>query len=171
MFVIQKFLSILTFLIYILNFNSISEAYPAYLDGNRNLLFVGSRGEYAWYMDKRTLAVEKYDPPVYVISFDMIHIGPTFGPKVTDKRTVDRRCWLYQWNQKKMYVLFDGSWRYIPPIGSHPETIAGVEGEMAFYVAYRMKFYGDLELTPKDNTHNELAIRDGSLYLIVDGSE
>ena len=164
MFVIQKILSILIFLICILNLKLVSAGeeyvgYSDYLGGDRNYLMTYGHQDSAMYMDKRTLSIEKYDPPIYVISFDevMVHQA-AFGN--TDIAWREKYFYLYNWDERKMYCLYKDSWHYISPTGNRIETSGLVAGEMAFYIAYKMKFYG---------SKFETAFTDG-IYLIVDGA-
>ena len=158
-------------MIWILNFNSISEAYPIYLGGDRNYLLAYAHTGTGLYIDKKTLAIEKYDPPTYVISFDVVFVSNADRGN-TEISGRERQCWLYKWDEQKMYILRDNSWIYFKPIGTcHADVGTGI-GEMAFYIAYKMKFYGGIDwYDPKFPENKILAVNGDHIYLIVDGSE
>ena len=62
--------------------------------------------------------------------------------KITSVKTMR---FFYNWNLREMYVDTTGNdgWRYLNPNGSWAETgVSMPAGETAFYLAYKMKFYG-----------------------------
>lgn len=114
--------------------------YPDYLDTNHNLLLCGGHMGTGWYVDKTSLVVQEYNPPKYQIAVNVVSVSNMDrGSQSVQVNTVYYR---YNWDTRKMYVLYDGTWHYLPPVGSMAETGHEFSGEMAFYLAYHMKFYG-----------------------------
>ncbi len=66
--------------------------------------------------------------------------------KITEVR---RARFFYNWDLREMYVDSTGKdgWRFLPPLGSWAETgVSMPAGETAFYLAYKMKFYGSKKI-------------------------
>ena len=69
-----------------------------------------------------------------------------------------------------MYQMHDDTWHYIKPVGSFGETGHYFAGEMAFYIAYHMKFYGGQKwFNPTTNKYESTNFGD-KLYVLVDGA-
>ena len=49
-------------------------SYPDYLGGNRNYLLCGGHMGVGYYVDKSSLVVQKYDPPTYRISVNVLSV-------------------------------------------------------------------------------------------------
>ena len=126
--------------------------YPMYLTGDRNFILCDGHMGTAWYVDASSLNVLRYEPPEYVIAVDVVTARSAVGNEddfysggsgmVTDVSTMR---FLYDWDACAMYAWNDAEmdWYYLPPGGSWAETgITMPAGEIAFYLAYRMKFYG-----------------------------
>ena len=71
---------------------------------------------------------------------------------------VETMRFYYDWYKREMYYqgrMFsenDGKWHYLTPVGPEQATaIYMPTGEKAFYLAYRMKFYGSGEKVWYDN--------------------
>ena len=129
-----------------------SANYPMYLNGDRNFIRCDGHMGTAWYVDASSLNVLRYEPPEYVIAVDVVTARSAVGNEddfysggsgmVTDVRTMR---FLYDWDACAMYAWNDAEmdWYYLPPGGSWAETgITMPAGEIAFYLAYHMKFYG-----------------------------
>ena len=129
-----------------------SANYPMYLNGDRNFILCDGHMGTAWYVDASSLNVLRYEPPEYVIAVDVVTARSAVGNEddfysggrgtVTDVRTMR---FFYNWDLRQMYVAKEGAddWRLLPPQGSWAETgISMPAGEIAFYLAYHMKFYG-----------------------------
>jgi hypothetical protein len=126
--------------------------YPMYLNGDRNFIRCDGHMGTAWYVDRSSLVVQEYEPPQYIIAVDVVTARSAVGNEddfysggsgmVTDVRTMR---FLYDWDACAMYAWNDAEmdWYYLPPTGSWAETgISMPAGEIAFALAYRMKFYG-----------------------------
>ncbi|MEZ7590030.1 hypothetical protein [Veillonella atypica] len=126
-------------------FNTANADYPLHLYGDPNFILVDAHMGTGWYLDRSSLNVQKYAPPQYIIAINIVSVrdadrGNTSIYGVTTKR------FLYNWNTQAMYVerqLNSNDWRYLKPRDSWANIgISMPAGEMAFYLAYNMKFYG-----------------------------
>ena len=126
--------------------------YPTYLNGDHNLVLCDGHMGVAWYVDRTSLVVKKYEPPQYIIAVNVITAKSAIGDEndfysggrgeITQVRTMR---FFYNWDLRQMYAGKVGAddWRFIPPTGSWAERgISMPAGEIAFYLAYRMRFYG-----------------------------
>ena len=126
--------------------------YPMYLNGDHDLILCDGHMGTAWYVDRTSLVVQKYEPPQYIIAVNVLTARSAIGNEddfysggrgtVTDVRTMR---FFYNWDLRQMYVAKEGAddWRLLPPQGSWAETgISMPAGEIAFYLAYHTKFYG-----------------------------
>ncbi len=131
---------------------SASANYPTYLNGNRDFILCDGHMGTAWYVDRTSLTVQKYEPPQYIIAVNVITANSAVGDErdfynggsgtIRDVRTMR---FFYNWDLRQMYVEGNvaSDWRLLPPTGSWAETgISMPAGEIAFYLAYHMKFYG-----------------------------
>ena len=129
---------------------AVSANYPMYLNGDRNFIRCDGHMGTAWYVDASSLNVLRYEPPEYVIAVDVVTARSAVGDEddfysggrgvMTDVRTM---CFAYNWDDRAMYVKDGDGWHFLLPTGSWAETgITMPAGEIAFYLAYRMKFYG-----------------------------
>ena len=129
-----------------------SANYATYLNGDRNFILCDGHMGTAWYVDSSSLVVQRYEPPQYVIAVNVVTARSAVGDEddfysggrgvMTDVRTMR---FLYDWDACAMYAWNDAEmdWYYLPPGGSWAETgITMPAGEIAFYLAYHMKFYG-----------------------------
>ena len=48
-----------------------SANYPTHLNGNANYILVDGHMGTAWYVDKSSLVVQKYEPPQYIIAVNV----------------------------------------------------------------------------------------------------
>lgn len=136
--------------------------YPDYLGGNKNLILISGKMGYAKYLDKKSVVVKKYAPPVYKLTVTVLSARePGRGVEITGKRKID---FLYKWDTRKMYIYVDNSWKEIEPAQYGYQEFAHMVGEMAFYIAYHKKFYGDIYTSP-DYYSTEY------VYVRVDGAE
>lgn len=144
--------------------------YPDYLNGDRNYILAGGHMGYGWYLDKGSLAVESYNPPNYIITVDVVTVeDANKGNTAIYSRKTMR--YGYDWNNRKMYSFWNNQWHYIPPVGSLAETGHQFSGEMAFYIAYNMKFYGGKKWLNHNNGRYESPNFSDDIYLLVDGSK
>ena len=133
--------------------------YPTYLNGDRNLILCDGHMGVAWYVDRTSLVVQKYEPPQYIIAVNVVTADSAVGDerdfysggkgRIKEVRTMR---FFYNWDLRKMYVGKGGAddWRFIPPTGSWAETgISMPAGEIAFALAYNMRFYGSMPFYDK----------------------
>ena len=117
--------------------------YPNYLGGNKNYILWNGRQGYGMYIDRNSLNVEMYNPPRYIIAIDWVGVPNAYGGSTAiDSRQRER--FSYDWNNKRIYRVFGtGELRYIDPNSSQAEgSYYADAAEIAFYLAYRMKFLG-----------------------------
>ena len=148
----KKIISIMVAIL-VLSIASIASAdYPTYLNGDRNLIICDGHMGTAWYVDRSSLVVQKYAPPQYIIAVNIVEaIGA--GGNVIDfydggpgKIVKVKTMWFfYNWDLREMYYDTTGldGWKYLNPHGRWAECgIRRPAGEIAFYLAYKMRFYG-----------------------------
>jgi len=148
----KKFFSILVCTL-LLSITTIAYAdYPTYLNGDRNLILCDGHMGTAWYVDRTSLVVQKYAPPQYIIAVNIVTASSAYNNdadfynggkgKIQNVKTVR---FFYNWDLREMYFDTTGhdGWKYLAPHGSWAESgINMPAGEIAFYLAYKMKFYG-----------------------------
>ena len=123
-----------------------------------NYIFFGGVGTgVSVYIDRRSLDVQQYSPPNYIISFKKIFysVQPDLEKKlgnykITTSYAIDR--YKYNFNERKMYVEYlyrngklDTHWEYIEPTksGTSGQRSIVSGGEIIFYLAYNMSFYNE----------------------------
>ena len=166
---IKKFLTLTFLTLVIIIFSNSSNTsfanYPTHLNGDKNYILVDGHMGVAWYVDRSSLKVKQYLPPHYIITIEVVSAESAIndannfysgGRGVITGRKLYH--FAYHWDSKHMY-LGDGSyygsadWEYIDPRGSWADTgIIMPAGEMAFALAYNMKFYGTLTIRYSDGT-------------------
>lgn len=140
----KLFLILMAFCTLLISGTALAEGYTNYLNGDSNFIFVDGHMGSASYLDRSSLAVEKYAPPQYIIAVNVCTV-PNADKGNTAISKVKTYRFFYNWNNREMYVDNTGNsnWRYLRPLASRAETsIVMPAGEMAFYLAYKMKFYG-----------------------------
>ena len=149
-----------------------ASGYPDYLNGDRNFLLCGGHMGVGWYVDKSSLVVQQYNPPVYQIAVNVLTVEDADRGNTAPYR-VDTEEFLYNWDERAMYRWGEKSsaWHYVPPVGSMAETGHHFAGEMAFYIAYHMKFYGGRKWYDSHTGRYESPNFSDHLYAVVDGSE
>jgi hypothetical protein len=127
--------------------------YPEYLNGDRNFILCDGHMGTAWYVDRSSLDVQEYAPPQYIIAVKVVSARSATGDEeafyehdgagtITGTETYR---FFYNWDRREMYVDRDGTsnWRYLDPWGAWASTgIVMPAGEIAFALAYHLKFYG-----------------------------
>ncbi|MBQ1335568.1 MAG: hypothetical protein IIY37_01375 [Selenomonadaceae bacterium] len=130
----------------------IAEAYPEYLNGDKDYICCDGHMGTAFYVVASSLNVEKYDPPQYIIAVDVASARSAIDDendfyrnggagKITDVR---RHRFFYNWDLRRMYVDSHGNddWRYLDPKGDWAHTgIVMPAGQVAFLLAYDTEFY------------------------------
>ncbi|WP_282927851.1 hypothetical protein [Megamonas funiformis] len=99
----------------------------------------------AWYVDRSSLNVQKYEPPQYIIAVNVVRVDNA-DRRSTEIKNVHTYRFFYNSDLGQMYADFNNNdnWRYLNPQGSWAETgISMPAGEIAFALAYNYKFYGD----------------------------
>ena len=121
-------------------------SFPTHLNGDSNFILLATQPQSgtAWYADRSSLVVQKYEPPQYIIAINVCMV-PNADKGNTSISNVVTNRFFYNWKMKKMFTDRNGdsNWRYIAP--DSPRAVSMVSkpaGEMAFYLAYGMKFYG-----------------------------
>ncbi len=127
---------------------SVTFAYPAHLNGDSNYILCAGHMGGGYYVDRSSLVVKQYKPPVYIIAVDVVSV-PDADSSKTKISAVKTYHFMYRYDQRNMYVPMedpnsDLDWRYLKPNGTYAETgVAMPAGEIAFYLAYNMRFYGE----------------------------
>ena len=174
----KKFAIIISMLLYILlDFGkclALSEGYfPDYIGDNRNFLFCFARMESAFYLDKTSIVIQKYDPPIYTIAVNLVQVAND-DIQLRDVKTI---YFMYKLKPRSMFVPKNESWHHLSAVykdeSMENNDIEFVRaGEMAFYIAYKMKFYGDRDwINSRTREIRKSTVSDEHLYLIVDGAK
>ena len=132
--------------------------YPMTMN-NGNLVLVDARMGYALYVDRSSVAVQRYQSPDYQIAINIVgirfsddywtkHNTYVGGPyKVSD---VHSAVFRYNWARKAvMHQRRDGTWHYwnINKFNSHADgnPFVPYAAETAFVAAYNMRFYNNIK--------------------------
>lgn len=121
------------------------------LKNNSNYIYYGGAGTgISFFLDKTSINVNKYEPPVYIIAFINMSYSAGFPKGGTPESVSPKTVWYkYNYDSRKMYLgrqNVDGilSWEYIDPqevnLNSTLNSVV-TGGELAFYLAYNMSFY------------------------------
>ena len=126
-----------SFLIVILTATCIAGPFPKYLNGDRDIIQMHQNT----YIRKSSVNVEKYAPPEYIITVETL--VSDFDGNVTSKYTSK---FFYEYDNRNMFYRHAGEWIYIQPnnyeaVNTEMRSI----GEMAFYLAYGIRFYNCLD--------------------------
>lgn len=142
----KVFLLLLSLCLFLMAGTASASMYQRFLNDDPNYVIVDGHTGEAWYLDRSSLYVEKYDPPQYIIVANVCRVPHADrGNKTISDVTTYR--FFYNWDQRKMYWDKGGNsnWVYLDPQGYWAATgIVMPAGEMAFYLAYRMRFYGNI---------------------------
>lgn len=171
---VQKLVVILTTLL-LIQVTSIALAYapyPIYLGEDHNFVLCDGHMGTAWYVDKSSLTVQKYEPPQYIIAVNVVRVDQADegNTAIVDVKT-DR--FFYNYDSRKMYFDRNGNstWVYLDPQGSWAETgIRMPAGEIAFALAYNLKFYGGRSWY-NQFLHRSTVVFDDSFYDRISGSK
>ena len=144
---IRKIMSMLCMLsVLLISFATQVEAnYPEYLNRDRNYPLVWGHMDTGWFLDKTSIKCEKYEPPCYTLSADVLIVDKANQGNTSVSKIMPMR-WFYNYSDVAMYIdrnYGTNNWRYLKPTGSNAESgLSMYAGEAVFYVNYRMKFYG-----------------------------
>ncbi len=141
-----------------------ASAYPRYLNGDPNFVIVYGKMGVAWYLDISSVNALIYNPPFYKLSARVVAAESAIGDEMDFYRNdgegtvFSERNYMitYNWNSRESHISDGGDFRIVYPVGCEARTGVGSgTAEMAFAVAYNMKFFGGRQWPNPDN-HNEL---------------
>ena len=121
------------------------------LENNPNYIYYGGAGTgISFFMDKTSIKVNKYEPPIYIIAFINMTYSAGFPNGGRPESVIPKTEWYkYNFDSRKMYFgkqHVDGtfSWEFINPQEANTNSAINsmvTGGELAFYLAYNMSFY------------------------------
>ena len=68
----KKIFSMCLFMLVMVIGSVASANYPTHFNGNANYILVDGHMGTAWYVDKSSLVVQKYEPPQYIIAVNVV---------------------------------------------------------------------------------------------------
>ncbi len=146
-----------------------------YFNGDENYIYCGASMGAGFFVDRNSLVVEEYDPPIYILSIDVLMAGHyyddsanvTLGRRRTSRFKYDystRKMYLYTPNGDGKYLKeryenqyrnsnrrdklnekidWNSDWTYVDPDVYYGEgAVFPTSGEIAFALAYNLKFHG-----------------------------
>ena len=116
--------------------------YPEYLDDKKIYVLCGVHAGTAWYVNRKSVDVTKFDPPYFQLAVE-VAVVPRAGDGDLTANYI-RNEYFYDWRERKMYAVRDGEKIFIAPYGTTAELPSSYDGELAFFIKYRQKFYGEL---------------------------
>lgn len=131
------------------------DIYPETLEEDVLILVDGGMGV-GRYADKNSVSVDRYAPPFYELSIDVYSVnfsdeyykdnGTYIGGPYKIGESF-RLYFKYNWDSRTVFTKQDGIWKVwdLNRHYSHAEgnPLIPNSAEVAFYSAYRMKFFGD----------------------------
>lgn len=158
----------------VMEYTSVAFAADAerYFKGDKNYILCGASMGAGFFVDRNSLKIEKYEPPIYILSIDTLAAGYYFmdrskshlGRRHTDKFMYDyskREMYLYtpnggsdmKWRYDNYYgnninklskkINWNSQWTYVDPDVFYGEgAVFPTAGEIAFALAYGVKFHG-----------------------------
>ena len=140
----RKFFALLSFFLLIFSASAASAEYRDNFGNNHEYVLCGMHAGTGWYINRESVNVLLYDPPNYRIAVDVAVVRDAVNGSTKISQTLHNE-YRYDWNERKMYRLEkNGEWKYLPPVGDVATLGSSYDGELAFFVAYKMKFYGEL---------------------------
>ena len=117
--------------------------YPKYLNGG-DLILVNYLNDTVVYVQKSSLDVKLYNPPIYIISIRPVYYGFNDEDKTLYySYTEDYKTYRYDYDARQMYSGYYKNWNRLNKESEfYQQYIEMTIGEMAFYLAYRIPFYG-----------------------------
>lgn len=146
-----------------------ASGYPDYLGGDRDFLLCGGHMGTAYYIDRNSLVIEDDGPIIYNLSIDVITVHNADRKNIGPFET-QTRYFRYDKENGKMYEWFDDEWHYILPVGCMAETGHEFSGEMAFYLAYGMKFYGGKQWYSESEKRYKFPNFSDEIYTLIDNA-
>lgn len=140
---LRKFFSLILMLGVILSTSVAMADYPKYLNGDRNYVLVDGTQGTAWYAVRNSLNVERYNPPNYIISINIVVVDNADRGNTKIRGSKIHRFY-YDWEFKKAYIQADdGSLSMLDPNAKgFRRTAMADRAEIVFYLAYKKKFWG-----------------------------
>ena len=117
-------------------------AYPKYLDEQKTYVLCGVHAGTAWYVNRKSVDVVKFDASQIQLAVEVAVVPRAGDGDLTAKYV--RNEYLYDLAEHKMYAVRDGEKVFIAPYGSTAELPSSYDGELAFFIVYGKKFYGEL---------------------------
>ena len=108
---------ILLMLVFVMMFSSVAFAQvdKNYYNGDRNYIFCGASMGAGYFVDRNSLVVEKYSPPIYILSIDVVSAGNYFNDGRDTKlgrRHTDR--FMFDYGTRTMYLYTpNGDGKYL----------------------------------------------------------
>lgn len=170
----RKAIALLIILL-VMNFMSVAFAIDdeKYFKGDKNYILCGAGMGAGFFVDRNSLKVEKYDPPIYILSIDILDAGYYFMDRSKSRlhrRHTDR--FMYDYSKREMYLYtpdggndmkwryennyrsnteklnkkidWNSQWTYVDPDVYYGEgAVFPTAGEIAFALAYGIKFHGN----------------------------
>lgn len=170
-FIMKKFIVLTILLCTVMISSTASAIDKVYFNGDNNYLFCGYTQGVAFFVDRNTLNVEKYSPPIYIISVAVVNVRNYFngGNQLGSRRNyrfkydyLTRKMYLYtpeggeslrkryenqyRNNPQKMNeardIDWNSEWTYVFPEVFYGEgAVFPNVGEIAFALAYKIKFH------------------------------
>lgn len=150
-FQMKVLLGIICFLFFSsLNVNAFSSA--SYLDGDSNYPLVYVHSQTLFYLNRKTININKYEPPEYELSMVILPVSGNDFNRLHEFTVRFRYYWDVNNGEKIMYYFDNktGEWIDVPRYGTEIKShgkMYRVEayryyGEAAFYTVYHVPFYG-----------------------------
>ncbi|MDD6860650.1 MAG: hypothetical protein PUD48_00915 [Megasphaera elsdenii] len=118
---------------------------PRFLGGDKNFICIEVYQGYGFYLDRSSMYVEKNEPPQHIIAVNVCMVPDVYKGATAIARVKTER-FFYNTELKQMYhdKGTNSDWKYINPAGAIATTsVVMPAGEMAFYLTYHKKFYGN----------------------------
>ena len=129
--------------------------YPKYLDDQKIYVLCGVHAGTAWYINRKSIDVERFDPPHFRLAVE-VAVVPRAGDGDLTHVEYIRNEYFYDWSTRKMYAVKSGEKIFIPPYGTTAELPSSYDGELAFFIKYGKKFYGELYADKNYNFNKDL---------------
>ena len=84
-----------------------------YFNGDKNYIYCGASMGMGYFVDRSTLKVEKYEPPIYIISVDVVGVSNYFGGTEISKRWRQTDRFKYDYSTRKMYLYTPNGGEYM----------------------------------------------------------
>ena len=120
---------------------------PIYLNGDPNFVRIDSHYDDAYYLDRSSMYIQKYEPPEYIIVVNVCEVRNALqgNTDIAGVKTTQFRYDISSKNNWKMYYSYPdlNEWRYIKPHYTYANNgIVLPAGDLVFYIEYNMPIYG-----------------------------